>query len=153
MDAVAPLRPEPGGGRDGLLAERVVLERDEHALVLHLLDPERRQRLNLHGLGERQILMAPVEDVESDPEHHPATARQEGRGLERHGNDPGGESAEAPEDGGQRHLEPERPEVEGRLPRSLDVGYSRRRSQITEACAIVNESIAPNEYIVARNVV
>ena len=52
-------------GGDGLLRERVVLvEGDQHASVLDLLDPERGQRLDLDRLAQRQALVAPIGDVE-----------------------------------------------------------------------------------------
>ena len=76
---------------------------------------------HLDRLGQRQPLVAAVEDVDDDPEHHPADADDERARVERHHDDPGGEGAEAAEHRGQRHLEAEGAEVERRLPGPLDV--------------------------------
>ena len=46
---------------------------------------------------------------------------------------------------------PRSSDVERRLPASRGTSGWRLRSRTTETCAIVKESIAPNEYIVARN--
>ncbi len=67
VDAAAALGGELDRGRDHLLGERLaVLEGDQDAAVLDLLDPERLGQQHLDRLGQRQALVAAVEHVDDD---------------------------------------------------------------------------------------
>ena len=81
-----------------VLDDDLVLEADEHASVLDLLDPERLRRDHLDRLGQRQLLIAAVEDVDGDAEDHPAEPDDERARVQGHHHQPGDEGAEAAEE-------------------------------------------------------
>ena len=86
----------------------------------------------------------------ASPNSHPAGAdRPAVRGLSAITTIQAANGPQPAEDRGERHLEAEGADVQGRLPRPLASAGCVWRSRITETWAIVNESIAPNEYIVA----
>ncbi len=64
---------------------------------------------HLDRLRERQPLVAPVEEVDRDPDQHPRRADHERPRVERHHDDPGGERPEPAENRGQRQLDARRP--------------------------------------------
>ena len=148
--SAASIGGQPAGGAHDVIVQRAAEDRDQDDAVLDLLRLLQGRLRDGEALAQRLALAAPVDHVEREPAQHPRAAGEPGALVQDHHGDPAGASHQRPERGRDGHRSapdvdrqrhPERPRAVG----------SRKRSRITDRCAIVNASIAPKAKMPARN--
>ena len=127
----------PGDDRD---EDRAVLERERR--------PERDRRARRHA--ERHAQAPPVEQVEDEPGHEPGEAGIARRRVLDDDDEPGERRCRARRRSRTAASRCRAIRRFGRARHSTSSSCPFTRSAITAACAIVNESIAPNAYIRPR---
>ncbi len=110
VDAPAPVGGDLQGGAQGVGVELVLVEDDEHRVVLDLPVGHRPGGLDPRGGHQVEPLPAPVDDVDADAEEQPADPGEGDRGVERGDGEEGQAGADTAEHGEQRELAAANPE-------------------------------------------
>ena len=154
VDAAAPAGGELRGGRRSRPARSCAASRTRRAPTRtrpRARSTGARDR-DLRGRREVEALAAAVHDVEEHAERQPADARHGDVEVQDGDDDERQQRPEAAEDREQRDVAAaDARRCPGRGTAARASG-SLTRSAMTATCAIVNDSIAPNAYMLPRNV-
>ena len=129
-----------------------LVQGDEHRLVLGLVVDHRLRDRDLHGRGQVEALAVAVDRVDDDAER-PASPRRRSatsmcRTRHRHEGDRTSRCRPGPRTAAGRARRCAGCPARGRAARRPGTCW---RNRITEMWAIVNDSIAPNAYMLPRN--